>query len=78
MLIVMNTKVSSKYQIVIPKQARKNMHLGAGDILYVEKVTKDSITLKKTSDYTQLVGTIPGEQTDAVKRIRDIRDLWDK
>jgi len=40
-------KISQKYQIVIPKEAREEMHVGAGDFLIVESLHGVTVLIPK-------------------------------
>lgn len=68
--------ISSKNQVVIPKEARQKMKLTGGDRLMVQEVTKDHLILKKAPSYHDLRGTIEQLPEDATVRIRKIRDEW--
>ena len=48
----MDVKVSTKYQIVIPKAVRKELDIKPGQKVHISKVVNDSVTLSKplTSD----------------------------
>ena len=45
----MDTKVSSKGQIVLPLQVRRQMHLSPGDDFEVEVEDGDTITLRRVA-----------------------------
>lgn len=76
------TKVSSKYQIVIPKELRKKLNIKPGQRLAIE--------LNKSNDVVIQTGTTPLEELgkkyggrniwgkDPVATIRKMRDEWDK
>ncbi len=68
--------LSSKNQVVIPKQVRSTMQLASGDSLMVEEVTKDHVVLKKAPSYYDLRGIIKPGKVDATLRIRQLRDNW--
>ena len=69
-------KVSSKYQVTLPKKVREGLSLEAGNRLYVTK-EGNRIILKvppKVKEPTKaLYGSIKS-QTDAVKAIRAFRE----
>lgn len=78
----MNTaKISSKYQIVIPKQARRALGLTAGDEVVVV-AQKDRIELvPRPRSYTRAtlgLGKEVWEGVDAVKYVRGERKAWEK
>ena len=55
-----NTVVSSKYQVVIPKQAREQVHLQPGQKLAVI-VRGKTITLVPVPELEDLIGMLEGE-----------------
>lgn len=72
-------KVSSKYQVVIPKAARKKMGItDKGDYtLRVKNVRKYEITLEVVPDWREFIGLFP-QETNAVKLVRNQRDTeWE-
>lgn len=74
-----SVKVSSNYQVVIPKEARKKLGLKKGQYLYVDSVGKDSITLTSQSPVDKYYGALKGIWTeDAVKYQRRIRKELDR
>lgn len=68
--------LSSKNQVVIPKEVRLKMRLKGGDELIVAKFTKDQVVLKKVPSFYDLIGTVPRLDEDPVKRIRKLREQW--
>ena len=68
-------RISSKYQITLPKQIREGLGIGAGDELYVSR-EGDKIVLKhlpKIKEPTKfLYGSVKSKE-DAVKVIRELR-----
>jgi len=68
--------LSSKNQIVIPTAVRAKLGIRSGDKLVIEKVTDDYVMLKKEPSYKDLVGILPKQKEDPVKRIRKLRDNW--
>ena len=68
--------LSSKNQVVIPKDVRAKLKVGSGDRLIVGKITDREVVLKKEPSYYDLLGTIPRQPEDAVVRIRKLRDAW--
>ena len=72
-------KLSSKYQVVIPREARKKLGLRAGDQLAVE-VEGEKIILrprpKNYTDYMLGLGKEIWEGIDASEYVRKERELW--
>jgi AbrB family looped-hinge helix DNA binding protein len=78
----MNTvKISSKYQIVVPKQARKALGLAAGDELVVVAREGRIELIPRPKSYTAAtlgLGSEVWEGIDAVKYARGERESWEK
>ena len=72
----MSITISSKNQIVIPKSVRTKMNIGGGDVLIVEKITKDHVVFKKAPRAQDLIGIVPRVDSNPVKRTRVIRETW--
>ena len=73
--------VSSKYQVVIPKAARKIMGITRStQAVYIKRVTAHEIVLSKapnTADWlVSLLESTPKTKTNAAKRINKLRDEW--
>jgi AbrB family looped-hinge helix DNA binding protein len=78
---MLSVKVSTKHQIVVPSQARRDLGIEAGDRLDVF-VTDDAIVLRKrparASD--RLRGLAAGKgwyEPDPVTYVRRLRDEWE-
>lgn len=74
-------KVSSKYQIVIPKEAREYANLKAGDKLVVEGIHGKLILWKVPKDYTEYMAGLHKEiwkEVDIDKYIGELRKGWGK
>lgn len=75
----MEVKLSSKNQIVVPKEVRKQLGLRPGDRLRIQP-GKDAATLTRAPSIeeklTALMHMSPSTQTHAVRRIRKLRDEW--
>lgn len=74
-----STKLSSNYQIVVPKEVRKQLGLIKGQSLYVKSVGKNSVSFTTESPVDALYGAFPdllgGEDPVAYqRRIREDRD----
>lgn len=75
--------LSPKYQVVIPKEARKLLGITKTTRrIVIKSVTKDEIIMASapsTEDtLLQLLHTTPATNTNAVARVRKLRDEWDK
>ena len=74
-------KLSSKYQVVIPREARKKLGLRAGDQLAVE-VEGEKIILrprpKNYTDYMLGLGKEIWDGIDASEYVRKERESWKK
>lgn len=74
-------KLSSKNQIVIPKEVRRRLGVGAGDELVV-RVRGERIELApRPRSYTQAalgLGSEVWQGVDAVKYVRGEREAWEK
>ena len=72
-------KVSSKYQIVIPREARKNLNLKAGDKLIV-KANNEKIIIypqpKSYAKYSLGLGKETWQGIDATEYVRKERETW--
>jgi len=72
-------KLSSKYQVVIPKEARKKLGLRAGDQLAVEVKGGKVILRPRPKNYTNYMlglGKEIWEGIDASEYVRKERELW--
>lgn len=73
------TKLSSKYQIVIPREVREGMNMTEGQTLYVDRISETQLTISTQSVLDRYAGTMPGVWgDDPVATIRADRDEWDK
>ena len=79
----MDVKLSSKYQIVIPKAVRKQLNLESGQKLHISKVTSTGLTISKqlTADeyvdrYSGVLKNAPWQKAavDAAVWLRQERD----
>ena len=74
-------KLSSKYQVVIPKEARKKLGLRAGDQLAVEVEGGKVILRPRPKNYTNYMlglGKEIWEGIDASEYVRKERESWKK
>ena len=68
-------KLSSRHQIVIPREVRDALGLKAGDKLLVMSHEKDLVILRKPESFTDaLRGLFPNYPPDYIDRERD---SWD-
>ena len=76
---MLSVKISTKYQIAVPSEARKKLGLKAGDRLDVE-IDGDVIHLRRHVPVgTRLmgIGAHIHDGTDPAERIRALRDEWE-
>ena len=74
-------KLSSKYQVVIPREARKKLGLRAGDQLAVEVEGEKIILRPRPKNYTNYMlglGKEIWEGIDASEYVREERESWKK
>ncbi len=72
-------KISSKYQIVIPREARKNLNLKAGDKLIVKSNNEKIIIYPQPKSYTKYslgLGKETWQGIDATEYVRKERETW--
>jgi AbrB family looped-hinge helix DNA binding protein len=72
---LIKAKISSKYQITLPKQVREGLGLAAGDDLYIAREGGRIvlIPLPKVKHPTEAIyGSVKGER-DAVEAVREFR-----
>lgn len=77
-----SVKVSTKHQIVIPREARARLGIGAGDRLDV-RITDDEIVLSRrpTRASDRLLELAAGRgwyEPDPVTYVRALRDEWEE
>lgn len=84
----MRLTISDKYQVVIPREARKKLGIKPGQQLIVEKVSKDSITYRRQPTMEELLDMGRGTLKDApwdeegidpaiwIRRQRDAEDEY--
>ena len=74
-----STKLSSNYQIVVPKDVRKKLNLVKGQSLYVKSIGNNSVSFTTESPIDAYYGLLKGKiEKDAVsyqKRLREDRTL---
>lgn len=72
-------KLSSRHQVVIPKEARKKLNLHAGDQLVVE-VEKEKVVMrprpKNYTNYMLGLGKKVWQGIDATDYVRKERESW--
>ena len=79
--MVSEVKVSSKYQVVIPKEAREKVGLGKGDTLIVD-VEDDVITMRRRPEsfmeYGRGLHRDVWEKIDTEKYLEELRREWER
>lgn len=69
-----SVKLSSNYQVVIPKEVRKKLGLTKGQYLYIKHVGKQDVTLTAEDPVSRYYGALKGVWTeDPVEYQRRIR-----
>jgi len=74
-------KLSSRHQVVIPKEARKRLGLHAGDQLVVEVEGEKVVLRPRPKNYTNYMlglGKEIWQEIDATEYIRKERESWEK
>jgi AbrB family looped-hinge helix DNA binding protein len=74
-------KLSSRHQVVIPKEARKRLGLHAGDQLVVEVEGGKVVLHPRPKNYTNYMlglGKEVWQRIDATEYIRKERESWEK
>ncbi|ATZ61427.2 MAG: AbrB/MazE/SpoVT family DNA-binding domain-containing protein [Methanosarcinales archaeon Met12] len=71
-----SSKVSTKYQITIPKGIRQKIGISAGDIIVFD-VQKDKVQIEKLEEfYEKYAGSI--KVKEPVKAVKEAREgLWE-
>lgn len=70
-----STKLSSNYQIVVPKDVRNKLKLVKGQPLYVRSVDKNSVSFTTESPVDTYYGVFKGElEKDAVSYQKQLRE----
>lgn len=76
----MDVKLSSKNQIVVPKNVRQTLKLKSGDRLSL-KLVNNKVSITKAPPIEKQLDDIrkmsPSTKTNAVKRVRKLRDEWE-
>jgi len=79
--MVSEVKVSSKYQVVIPKEAREKVGLGKGDTRIVN-VEDDVITMRRRpesfTEYGRGLHRDVWEKIDTEKYLEELRREWER
>lgn len=66
--------LSSKNQVVIPKEVREGLGLKGGDQIIIGKAKNGTYTVKKAPSFYDLIGILEPGNGDPVERIRKLRD----
>ena len=70
-----STKLSSNYQIVVPKEVRKRLKLVKGQSLYVKSVGENFVSFTTESPIDAYYGLLKGERgEDAVSYQNKLRE----
>lgn len=79
-MLVATAKLTSKYQITIPAEVRRRLHLAAGDSVRLF-VDGDQVTLRALkggwTDASRGLGAEMWRQAGGVAAIQAERDTWD-
>ncbi len=74
-----SVKISSNYQVVLPKQVRRKLGLQKGQYLYIRSVTDTAVSLTTQSPIDKYYGALKGAwNEDAVQYQRRIRKELDR
>ena len=72
-------KLSSNYQLVLPKKVRLKLGLKKGQLLYIKSVNDQDVTLTVEDPVDKYYGILKGvwkeDVVDYQRRIRDDREL---
>lgn len=74
------TTVSSKYQIVIPKEIRRKLNIKPGQKLRLNENKQGQVVIEPNSIADEYFGMFAGKEIwgkDPVATIRKMRDEWD-
>jgi len=70
-LIETTVKVSSKYQVVIPKEVREELGIKPGEKLYVMIRDDGTIMFRRPPQIEDLIGLAKGMSTDNIREKED-------
>ena len=76
-----SVKVSTKYQVVIPREARKKLDVHEGDELLVQVKDGVMMIIKRPASYTEFtrgLGSRVWEGVDIDKYLRGERESWEQ
>lgn len=76
-----SVKVSTKYQVVIPREARRELDIHEGDELLVEVKGTLMMIMKRPASYTEFtrgLGSSVWEGVDIDKYVRGERESWEQ
>jgi len=69
------TKVTSKFQVTIPKEVREEIGLRPGEVVMVESVSEEEIIVKRfrriKDPLKMLVGEIPSERHVPIRELEE-------
>jgi len=75
-----SVKVSTKYQVVIPREARRELDINEGDELLVQVKDGLMMIMKRPPSYTEFtrgLGSSVWEGVDIDKYVRGERESWE-
>ena len=75
---MVQSKITSKYQVTVPKEIRDRLGLKPGDRLVWEVVGKEARVAKVRNAFLERAGTIkvgPGDVVEDVRKARQMRGL---
>jgi AbrB family looped-hinge helix DNA binding protein len=70
------SKLTSKYQVTIPKEIRRKVQVSPGEVISVEAVSKDEIRLKRFPSVSDPLDVLIGKKQ--YKRSVSIEELEEK
>lgn len=71
------TKVTSKYQLTIPKEVRRRINLRPGEVVGVEAVSEEEIVIKRLPRVREPLKVLLGERP-VLRRSVSIEELEEK
>ena len=68
-------KVTRNYQVTIPEEVRKVVHLKEGDSVEISALDSERVLVKRTIPLAKLEGSWKDEK-DVEKAMNEVRTLW--
>jgi AbrB family looped-hinge helix DNA binding protein len=76
--ILSSTTISSKYQIVIPKEVRRRHNIKPGQRVYWSATKSGTLTMDTSSRFRKVYGSMRGAWgDDSTKYLTELRDEWE-